>query len=147
MEPDETAHDTFDPRRDRIRLVSVEARRPAGGAEPEVQVVLAAGDRTAAAARSGDPTGTAPLRPVVRATLEALDDLLATGPSFELLAVDRVVAAGMDVLLVALESPDLDGPSLVGAISVEDRDPAAVGALATLDAVNRVVGRDPEATD
>ena len=131
----------FDPRRDRVRLVSVDTDRRSRDGRTEVRVVLEAGGRTSAAVRPGDATGMAPLRPVVEATLAALVDLLPTGPAFELTAVDRVVAAGMDVLLVALETPELDGPSLVGAISVEDRDPSTVGALATLDAVNRVVGR------
>jgi len=141
MGRNDTPDGEFDPRRDRVRLVSVDADGRSGDGRTEVRVVLEAGGRTSAAVRPGDATGMAPLRPVVEATLAALVDLLPTGPSFELTAVDRVVAAGMDVLLVALEAPELEGPSLVGAISVEDRDPSTVGALATLDAVNRVVGR------
>lgn len=141
MERDDTPGGDFDPRRDRVRLVSVDADGRSGEGRTGVRVVLEAGGRTSAAVRPGDATGMAPLRPVVEATLAALVDLLPAGPSFELTAVDRVVAAGMDVLLVALEAPELEGPSLVGAISVEGRNPSTVGALATLDAVNRVVGR------
>lgn len=143
MEPDASGA-PFDPQRDRVRLVSVDTGADRDDTPPEVRIVLAAGDRTVTGVRPGNRTGTAPLRPVVEATIEALGELFPRGPSLRLLAVDRILAAGMDVLLVALETPDVPGPSLVGAISVEDRDAARVGVLATLDAVNRVVGRGDE---
>lgn len=139
MTPDESGSE-FDPREHRVELVSVDVGS-SGSEEGTVRVRLRAGRMEKEVRRSGPAEMARLHQRVAGATLEALDELVSDLPRLELASVDRVLGGGFDVLLVVVRAPDIADRPLAGAIPVVEADAPYATAAATLDAVNRIVGR------
>lgn len=91
--------------------------------------------------RRGTGTGVVELRLAVEATLDALEEAVPRAPRLELVGVKSVHAFDADAVMVGLRrgSPD-EGTRLLGCVPV-GASPARAAATATLDAVNRILGR------
>lgn len=114
-------------------------RAPAS--ELRVRVRLTVGEESFSGERRGTGTGVVELRLAVEATLDALEDAVPRAPRLELIGVKSVHAFDADAVMVGLrrEGPD-GGGRLLGCVPV-GATPARAAATATLDAVNRILGR------
>lgn len=81
------------------------------------------------------------LRLAARAALDAVGAALGRPGFVELVGLKQIRAFDAELVLVAVRTADDPGRRLLGAVPV-DGDPCRTAAVATLDAVNRVVARD-----
>lgn len=121
----------------RFRGVDVE-RAPAS--ELRVRVSLTVDGEPFVGERRGTGTGVVELRLAVEATLAALDGAVPKGPRLKLVGVKSVHAFDADAVMVGLRHGGPDGTRLLGCVPV-GASPARAAATATLDAVNRILGR------
>lgn len=105
-----------------------------------VRVRLSADDEDYAVERKGTGTGVVELRLAVEATLDALEQAVPKAPRLELVGVKSVHAFDADAVMVGLRRDGHDGSRLLGCVPV-GTSPARAAATATLDAVNRILGR------
>lgn len=144
---DDSRRPSPEPGSARIRLVSVEVTPTSGDDQPRITVRLERRDERATVTRTGDPGRVTHLHTVADATLQGVREFFPVASSFRLMGVERVLAAGMDVALVAVEAAEIAPRPLVGATPIEERDGPEAAASATLDAVNRLLGRPGDESD
>lgn len=84
------------------------------------------------------------LRLAARATLDAVGGALDHPDFVELVGLKQIHVFDADLVLVAVRTADDPSRRLLGAVPVDD-DPCRTAAVATLDAVNRVIA--PELPD
>lgn len=88
----------------------------------------------------GTGTGVVELRLAVQATLSALEEAVPRAPRLELVGVKSVRAFDAEAVMVGVRTPLPDDTNLMGCVRMGE-SPARAAAAATLDAVNRVLGR------
>jgi len=135
----ERPSDDIDAQYERVRFRGAEVER-APGSEIRVRVRLTAGDVEYVGKERGTGSGVVELRLAVEATLAALEKAVPDGPRLQMAGVKSVHAFDADAVLVSLRVDGPDGKSLLGCVPVG----ASLGraaATATLDAVNRILGR------
>lgn len=124
----------------RLRFVSVELER-LPGSRTRISVTLDDAGETFREEAEAVGGSQVELRLAARATLSAIGSALGRPDFVRLVGLKQVHAFDADIVLVAVRTADRPGRRLVGAVPVED-DPCRTAAVATLDAVNRVLSRD-----
>ncbi len=130
---------------ERVRFLAAEVEH-APGSEIRVRVRLAVPGRECLGEVRGTGAGVVELRLAAEATLDALADAVPEAPRLQLGGVKSVHAFDADAVLVSLRVDGPDGKSLLGCVPVGE-SPGRAAAMATLDAVNRVLGRPEAAGD
>ena len=106
-----------------------------------VRVELGLGNREAVGEASGNPAGRQVPRLVAEATLEAVVKFLEPGYSLVLTELKTIVLGGEEILLVSVKFfKDRAEKTLVGSCAVDHNLQQSV-VYATLDALNRILGR------
>lgn len=131
--------DDIDPRRERVRFLGAEVER-APASELRVRVRLAVRGDDFVAETRGTGAGVVELRLAVEATLSALEEAVPRAPRFQMVGVKSVRAFDAEAVMVGLRTAPPDERHLMGCVRV-GASPARAAATATLDAVNRVLGR------
>lgn len=116
----------------------------APGSEIRVRVRLAVDGDEFVGEERGTGAGIVELRLAVEATLSALEEAVPDGPHLEQVGVKSVHAFDADAVMVALRVNGPDGKSLLGCVPV-GASAGRAAAAATLDAVNRILGRPDSA--
>lgn len=133
-------------RYERVDFLGAEVER-APGSELRVRVRLGVDGESYLGEERGTGAGIVELRLAVEATLSALEEAVPNGPHLEQVGVKSVRAFDAEAILVALRVDGPDGKSLLGCVPV-GASPGRAAATATLDAVNRILGRpEPEGED
>ena len=140
-EPSEDGDDGFE----RIRFLGAEIEH-APGSELRVRVRLAVRGSEFVGKKRGAGAGVVELRMAAEATLAALEKAVPEGPRLQLAGVKSVHAFDADAVMVSLRVDGPDGKSLLGCVPV-GASPGRAAATATLDAVNRILGRPEEPDD
>lgn len=122
----------------RLGFVSADLER-LPGSRLHISVTLRNREREVRAEAEGVGGTMVELRLAAEATLEAVTKALEGSDLLELIGLKTVHAFDTDLVLAAVRTHDDPGHTLVGAVPVEDDAPRAA-VIATLDAVNRVVG-------
>lgn len=130
---------------ERVRFLGAEVER-APGSEIRVRVRLGGRKDVYVGKRRGTGAGVVELRLAVEATLEALEKAVPDGPRLQLAGVKSVHAFDADAVLVSLRVDGPAGKSLLGCVPV-GASPGRAAATATLDAVNRILGRPEQEAD
>jgi hypothetical protein len=106
-----------------------------------VRVELALGNRETVGEASGNPAGYQVSRLVAEATLAAVTKFLEPGYSLVLTEIKTIVLGGEEIVLVAVKFfKERAEKTLVGSCSVDHSLQQSV-VYATLDALNRILGR------
>ncbi len=123
----------------RVRFVGVSVAQSDLMAEARVEVAL--GGVTTAAAVSGADSTDSVLRLIAEATLEAVQRFFEGGGLFSISSIEQTTIGGRSIIVVNVAHlAERHERLLVGACPVSGDVPKAA-ALATLDAVNRFLGR------
>lgn len=124
----------------RLRFLSADLERLPGS---RLRITVALSDRGAEHRGESEGVGDrqVELRLAARAALEAVGEALGGRRSFELVGLKQIRAFDAELVLVAVRTDDDPGRRLIGAVPVDD-DACRTAAVATLDAVNRVVAPD-----
>lgn len=125
---------------ERLRFVSAEVDR-LPGSRVRITVTVSHRGREARGESEGVGDRQVELRLAARAALEAVGAALGRKGYLELVGLKQIHAFDADLVLVAVRTADDPNRRLVGAVPV-DGDPGRTAAVATLDAVNRVVGAE-----
>lgn len=131
--------DDIDARYERVRFVDADVER-APASELRVRIQLSAEDEEFLGERRGTGAGVVELRLAVKATLDALAEAVPRGPRLKLVGVKSVRAFDGEAVMVGLRTARPAGKQLLGCVPV-GASPARAAATATLDAVNRILGR------
>lgn len=135
----------IEPEHERVRFLGAQVRH-APGSEIRVRVQLEANGRECSGERRGTGAGVVELRLAAEATLSALEEAAPDAPRMQLGGVKSVHAFDADAVLVSLRVDGPDGKSLLGCVPV-GASAGRAAAMATLDAVNRFLGRPEPADD
>lgn len=126
----------------RLELISAEVDRDASS-QVQVVVTLSLSGREHRGEAEGVGSDLYVLRLAARATIRAVEAVLARSDYLRLVGVKRVRAFDADVALAAVRVSDDPSRQLLGAVPIDDRLVRS-GVTATLDAVNRVLGPELE---
>lgn len=124
----------------RLRFLSADLERLPGS---RLRITVAVSDRGTEHRGESEGVGDrqVELRLAARAALEAVGEALGGRRRFGLVGLKQIRAFDAELVLVAVRTDDDPGRRLIGAVPVDD-DPCRTAAVATLDAVNRVVASD-----
>ncbi len=123
----------------RVRFIGVSVAQSELMADAKVEVAL--GSVTTAAAVSGADSTDSVLRLIAEATLEAVQRFFEGGGLFSISSIEQTTIGGRSIIVVNVAHlAERHERLLVGACPVNGDVPKAA-ALATLDAVNRFLGR------
>lgn len=124
----------------RLRFLSAELERLPGS---RLRITVTVSDRGTEHRGEAEGVGErqVELRLAARAALEAVGEALGGRRRFGLVGLKQIRAFDAELVLVAVRTDDDPGRRLIGAVPV-DEDPCRTAAVATLDAVNRLVASE-----
>lgn len=128
---------------ERVELLAAETTQERGS-RVRVRVRLGRGEETGEGVAEGVGTELVWIRLAAEATLDALQELMGEAGRFRLVGVKEVHAFDAEVVLVAVVTSSPESGKLVGALAAT-HGPVDAGARAVLDAVNRLITREPDA--